>query len=343
MKYSRISPIFAEYFLLMLSASNKNVTTDHTKTDMSDAPEKHSSLEPTPKRNNKAAIIIALMAIVIIIQGIKIYLDTKEKQEVRTQLTTTEEELATTMQRMTEIRTELDQKIAEVAKLGGNVADLERAKAEIENELKRSIRATGKEIKALKDRVEGYEMLLKNKDEEIEKLKSVNKELVTENRSLKTQKNQLGDSISRLSQTKEDLASKVAIASQLKVENIRIVALNDRGKERESPFKSRQVGKLKIEFNIAENNVAPIEGKKIMVRIIDENNQVLFDVSRGSGTFIFNGKEEFYTASQEVLFDNTKQKLTYLYDKGSEYASGSYTLEVYTDNYLMGRGEFVVK
>lgn len=296
-----------------------------------------------PRKNNKAAIIIALMAIIIIIQGIKIYLDTKEKQQVRTELTTTEEELATTMQRMNEIRTELDQKIAEVAKLGGNVADLERAKAEIENELRRNKRATGKEIKALKDRVEGYELLLKTKDEEIEKLKSVNTQLLTENKSLKSEKNQLGDSINRLSQTKEDLASKVAIASQLKVENVRILAVNDRGKERESPFKNRQVGKLKIEFNIAENNVAPIEGKKIMIRIIDENNQVLFDVARGSGTFLVDGKEEFYTASQDILFDNTKQKLTYLYEKGSEYASGTYKLEVYTDNYFMGSGEFVVK
>jgi hypothetical protein len=316
---------------------------DHTHADMNDQSEKFLTPEPTPKRNNKAAIIIALMAIVIIIQGIKIYLDSKEKQEVKVQLTTTEAELATTMQRMTEIRTELDEKIEEVKKLGGNVSDLERAKAEIENELKRSKRATGKEIKALKDRVEGYELLLKTKDEEIAKLKTVNKELLTENKSLKTQKNQLGDSINRLSQTKQDLASKVAIASQLKVENIRIVAVNDRGKERESPFKNRQIGKLKIEFNIAENNVAPIEGKKIMIRIIDENNQVLFDVARGSGTFMVNNKDEFYTASQEILFDNTKQKLTYLYDKGSEYATGSYVLEVYTDNYLMGRGEFAVK
>jgi hypothetical protein len=171
----------------------------------------------------------------------------------------------------------------------------------------------------------------------------VNKELLVENKSLKTQKNQLGDSITRLSQSKQDLASKVAIASQLKAENVKIVAVNDRGKERDSPFKNRQVGKLKIEFNIAENKVAPIEGKQIMIRIIDENNQVLFDVARGSGTFIVNGKEEFYTASQEILFDNTKQKLTYLYDKGSDYAAGNYVLEIYTDSYLMGTGKFVVK
>src|SRR5690606_433033 len=151
-----------------------------------------------------------------------------------------------------------------------NVADLEQAKAEIEEELRRNKRATGKEIKALKDRVEGYELLLKNKDGEIAKLQSVNKELLTENRSLKTQQNRLGDSLNRLSQSKEELATKVAIASQLKAENIRIQALNDRGKERDSPFRSKQIAQLKVDFNLAENNVAPIEGKKIMIRIIDE-------------------------------------------------------------------------
>ena len=299
--------------------------------------------EPAPKRSNKMPVIIAFMAIIIIIQGIKIYLDTKEKQEVRTQLITTEEELATTMQRLNEINAELDEKIAQVTKLGGDVTDLEQAKAEIEDELRRNIRATGKEIKALKDRVEGYELLLKNKDEEIAKLQNVNKELLTENRSLKTQQNRLGDSLNRLSQSKEELATKVAIASQLKAENIRIVALNDRGKERDSPFRSKQIEQLKIDFNLAENSVAPIEGKKIMIRVIDENGQVLFDVARGSGTFFLNGKEEFYTAAQEVLFDNTRQKLTFLYDKGSEYAEGNYTLEIYTDDYLIGRGEFVVR
>jgi hypothetical protein len=299
--------------------------------------------ESAPRRNNKVPVIIAFMAIVIIIQGIKIYLDTKEKQEVRTQLITTEEELATTMQRLTEISAELDDKIAQVQKLGGDVQDLQQAKLEIEEELKRNKRATGKEIKALKDRVEGYELLLKNKDEEITKLQSVNKELMTENRSLKTQQNKLGDSLNRLTQSKEELATKVAIASQLKAENIRIVSVNERGKERTSPFRSKQIGQLKIDFNLAENSVAPIEGKKIMIRVIDENNQVLFDVARGSGTFIFNGKEEFYTAAQEVLFDNTRQKLSFLYDKGSEYAPGNYVLEIYTDDYMMGRGEFAVK
>lgn len=307
---------------------------------MSETTPVHSEV---PKKSNKSAYIIALLSLVVVVQGVKIYLDSQEKKQIKTDLTSTEQELATTMQRMTEISAELDQKIAEVKKLGGDISDMVSAKAEVEAELKRSKRATGQEIKALKDKVEGYELLLKNKDEEITKLKSVNKELLTENTSLKTEKNQLGDSINRLSQTKEELATKVAIASQLKIENVKIVGVTERGKERESPFKSRQVGKLRVEFNIAENKVAAIEGKKIMIRIVDENGQVLFDVARGSGTFLLNGKEEFYTEHQELLFDNTKQKVSFLYDKGSDYAPGTYNIEVYTDDYLMGSSQFVVK
>jgi len=298
---------------------------------------------PEPRKSNRNAIIIALLSLVVVIQAVKIFLDSREKQQISTELTSTEQELETTTKRMTEISSELDVKITELQKLGVDVTDLQRAKAEVEAELKRSKRATGQEIKALKDKVEGYETLLKAKDEEIEKLQSVNKELLTENVTLKTEKNQLGDSINRLSQSKDELATKVAVASQLKVENLGIVGLTDRGKERSSPFKSRQIDKLRIDFNIAENKVAPIEGKKVMIRIVDENGQVLFDVSKGSGTFIFNGKEEFYTEAQDVLFDNTRQKLSFLYDKGSEYPSGNYKLEVYTDDYLMGSGEFVVK
>jgi DNA repair exonuclease SbcCD ATPase subunit len=297
----------------------------------------------TAKKNYKTPIIISIMAVVIIVQFIKIFLDSQEKHDIKTELVSTEETLETTRQRMTEIRSELDAKIDEVKKLGGNVADLEKAKTEIEAELKRNKRATGKEIKALQDRLEGYELLLKNKDDEIEKLKVVNKELLSENRNLKTEKNQLADTINQLNQSKEELATKVAIASQLKAENIRIVALNDRNKERESPFKSRQIGKLKVDFNLAENEVAPIEGKKILIRIVDENGQVLFDVARGSGTFIYNGKEEFYTAAQEILYDNTKQRLSFIYDKGSEYASGNYILEIYADDYPIGTGQFAVK
>jgi cell division protein ZapB len=98
-----------------------------------------------------------------------------------------------------------------------------------------------------------------------------------------------------------------------------------------------------VNFTIAKNDVAPVSGKEILMRISDDNGNVLFDVARGSGTFELDGKETFYTAKQEILFDNTQQAISFLYNKGSEYLPGRYVMEIFTDGYLMGSKSFRVK
>lgn len=304
---------------------------------------KKSPIQTPPKKSNRNTVIVIILAVIVIAQAIKIYIDHQESVAKDTQLMSTEEDLAVTMQKLTDISAELDQKIIEIEKLGGNVEELEKAKAEVEAELNRTRKRDRKAISDLQDKVDGFQELLKAKDEELTKLREVNQVLLTENTSLKTEKNELFDSLSEVNKSKTELASKVAIASQLKVENIQILAVNERGREREMPAKSKQIDKIKVSFNIAENNVAPIEGKDILIRIVDGKGQVIFDIAKGSGTFMYNNKEEFYTANQEILFDNTKQQLSFEYAKGSEYEAGVYLLEVYTDGYKMGSQQFEVK
>ncbi len=275
--------------------------------------------------------------------AIKVFLDHREKQAVSEALTEKTQALDSTLVRLQDIRQELDEKIATITRLGGDVSELQKAKEEIQKELTRSRSRSAKAIAELKDRVEGYEELLTSKDKEIERLKAVNSELFSENRQLKTRENALNDSLNRLAKNKKDLAEKVSIASRLEAENITVAAVDSRGKERTPPFRARQVDKLKVEFNLARNDVAPIEGKKIMIRVLDDSDQVIFDVSRGSGTFMLNGRETFYTAQQEILFDNSRQQLSFVYQKGSEYASGSYKVEIFTEGYLMGSFAFDVK
>src|SRR6185295_9196198 len=146
-----------------------------------------------PKKSNKISLLIGLLLVIILIQSVKIYLDYKEKVEVKEQLATTEEDLGETMQKLKDIQTELDQKIVQIEKLGGDVKELQKAKAEVESELKRNGTRSAKTLQELKDRVEGYEQLLKLKDDEIEKLKNVNTQLFSENKNLKTKQNKLSD------------------------------------------------------------------------------------------------------------------------------------------------------
>ncbi len=295
------------------------------------------------KKSNKRTLIIAFLAIILIVNGVKWYLDREEKIEMQAFYDT---ELEDARVRFAAISEELDEKIKKIDSLGGDIEELMMAKETIEAErdqLQRTRRANRRLIIELRDKVDGYEQLLKIKDKEIEQLTKLNQELFTQNTGLKEQTNRLNQSITQLNQNKEQLEEKVAVASQLKAENFDISAISKSGKEKKDSFRNRQIKSLRIEFDIPQNKVAPIEGKTILMRIIDENGQVLFDVARGSGTFMYGDKEQFYTESKDILFDNTNQRISYLYDKGSEYKSGKYFVEIYTDGYLMGKESFIIK
>ncbi len=300
--------------------------------------------EDTKKKNNRnLLIILAFVAVILIINGVKFYIDYQKDQEQQAEIASKNTELEETYNKLESISNELDLKIEEIKKLGGDVEELTLAKNELEKEKEQLRKSTNVTISRLREKVSGYEELLKKQDVEIARLKTVNEELLAENTQIKTEKVQLSDSILALTRTRRQLAQKVEVASQLKAENIAIKAVNGRGKEREDEFRNRQLEKLRVEFTMAENKVAPIEGKDIKIRIIDPEGNTLFDVATGSGTFMYNGKEEFYTAHQEILFDNTRQKLAFEYDKGGDYAKGTHNIEIYADNYLIGKKSFTVK
>ncbi len=312
--------------------------------DAQDNQEQDNLQEYAPKEPGKNRLPIFLgIAAVLAIVLIFFFIQNKNlKEEVKT----TQAELNQAVLQLDSIGSELDKQILEIQRLGGNIDTLLVVKAELEQEKKKLLttnQANREMIRSLADKVDGYQELLVMKDQEIVQLKKQNEVLLTENTTLKTEKNQLSDSISSLAQTSNQLSEQVAIASQLKVTGMKIFAVNSSGKERETEFRNRHIENIKIEFTISENKVAPIEGKDLLIRVIAPDNNVLFDVTRGSGSFSFEGREMFYTAKKEVLYDRNSQQVTLLYNKGSEYDLGKHTVEVYTDDYLMGKGSFVVK
>ena len=295
------------------------------------------------RSDNRTKIIIGVLAAALLTAIIFIIFGYKKQGELRKEGELTKQELLDASAKLEAISIELDQKIEEIQKLGGDIEELQLAREEIEKEKESLRKSSNVQISRLRERVRGYETLLKNKDEEITKLRVIADSLLSENTTLKSQQNEMQEVLTTMEEDKGKLEERVAFAGRLKAENIKVIAVNKRGKEREGEFKSRQIDKLKMEFNIGENNVAPIEGKEILVRVIEPAGNVIFDVATGSGTFMIDGREEFYTTKQDILFDNTKQILTFLYQKPSEFEPGQYTLEIYTDDYVMGSRNFTVK
>lgn len=299
--------------------------------------------ESVGEKKSRSPLMYMIFGVVVILLAVKVFLDYREKQELQ-EFYQTEMELA--KEKLDELNIELESKIQQIDSLGGDIAELIKVQEEItaeRDQLQRTRTANRQLIGRLRRKTEGYEELLKEKDKEITKLKEVNEKLVTENTGLKEEANELNRNIVSLNQDKDQLQEKVEFASRLKAENIAVYAVSKSGKERDGVLKNRQLAQLKVSFKIAENDVAPLSAKEIMIRVTDENNQVIFDVDKGSGSFILDGKETFYTATKDILFDNSGQEMTFVYEKGSDYVPGTYKMEVFTDGYLMGATSFTVK
>ena len=283
--------------------------------------------------------------IVVILLGALMFFFWKNKQ-LEEERERQEQELTTTYLKLDSISGELDVRIQRIEELGGEIDTLVALKAQLEDD-KKSLLTRSKnqrtEINKLNERVSGYRELLLLKDEEIEQLQVMNEQLTEENTQLKVEKNELNASIQKLQENTEELADKVAVASKLELDGLKVFAVSANGKEREGEFRNRHIDQLKIQFSVLENEIAPIEGKELLLRVIAPDGNVLFDVTRGSGSFTFEGRELFFTAKQEILYDRKKQLVTYMYNKGSDYAVGQHKVEVYTDDYVMGKGAFMVK
>jgi hypothetical protein len=293
-----------------------------------------------PKKNNKALKIgmtLALMAIALLAYFI---------QEEQQQNLLKEEALTAAFLQLDSLSNELDKRILTISKLGGEIDTLVGIKQKLEEEKMYFLNKDQRQkitLGTLRDKVEGYRQLLLIKDEEINQLTQINEQLTTENIELKNETQALNQSINDIKLEKKDLNQKVQLLSKLKIEDFIIAAIDVKGKERSDSFRKKHINQLQITFVLSENEVAPIEGKKLWIRVVSPDNNVYYDVNMGSGSFTFLGRELFYTAQKEILYDRSQQKVVVYYEKGMPYLIGPHTVEVYTDDYLVGSGNFIVK
>ena len=254
-----------------------------------------------------------------------------------------QKELDSVYYQLDSISIELGKKILAISQLGGEIDTLIAIKEKLESEKKEFRRKAYSQINRLQSKVDGYRELLIAQDEEINKLKKINEELFKENSVQKEQINELNSEISSINKSKNELESKVDIASKLTLNSLKVFGITRSGKEILNTFRSRQINKIKIIVDIAENNIAPIEVKNILIRIIKPDNNVLYDISKGSGSFKFEKREIFYTLKKEILFNKKNQILYFDYIKNIEFKPGNYSVEIYTENYLIGKDQFIIK
>ncbi|MBO0358806.1 hypothetical protein J0X19_12690 [Hymenobacter sp. BT186] len=309
---------------------------------------------PAPQNNSRFLLILALALVLLGINGVLYWMNRQksaENEQLTTQVQEKDAKLEEQIKQYETLKADFERQSQEVQAMGLSNDSLESKIASINADLLklRSFKAGSfsiKEQQRFKQRAISFEAQLRKKDEEIAQLKADNEALYTETTTLKDRQNRLTDTITTIARSNQELSEKVAVASRLQAENIRVGVLNSRDKEKDdadNEFKAKRVEKVKISFNLARNDVSPKETKQIMLRLIEPDGSALYNLSTGGGTFMVDGSEAFYTAKQDIVFDNTRQPVQFLYAKGAAYKTGQHTVELYEGGVMIGKTTFTLK
>lgn len=311
-------------------------------------------MENNPRRPKTNGALLAALIIMTGLAGVSSYLYFDQKKVSENQEVTISErveELSTTRVKLDSISTALDAKIAEVQKLGGDVTELEKMKVQLEND-KASLRKGNRiSLARYEAKIKQYEAFLIEKDTLISNLQRENVTLATnvkvldeENVGLKTERQKLADSVSTVVTQNQELSTKVTRAAALKAQNVKVFAVNSKGKVKEDDaYKAKRLDKIKLVYTLLDNPLTREEPKDVFVRVLDPQGAVVSDMANGSGTFSVDGNETIYTTKQTVNYTSNGQNVELLYTRGIPYKPGKYTVELYSEGFRIGAGEFAVR
>ena len=291
-------------------------------------------------KENKIIRILTLV-IILIIGGLTFILYKNNiSEKIRIQQ---ENELDNVYLELDSISNLLGDKILTISQLGGDIDSLLILKENLELE-KREFRTRAyAQINRLQGKVEGYRELLLAQDEEIERLREVNEQLFEENKEQKIEINNLNSTISNINKSNKKLEEQIEVASRLELLEIEIIGIFRNGSQKRNQFRYRSLEKLNINFTLGENDLAKIEVKDLYIILEKPNGEVIYDISNGSGSFTFEKREMFFTIKEEVLIDKSEKKLSVEYLINDEFNKGTYLVKLYTDEYKIGSGEFLIK
>lgn len=304
-------------------------------------------------RNSTKYFIAAIIVLALLSVGLGyLYLGEKklnEEKQTKIDQQIKEQVVATTQ--IDSMTRELNLKIVEVKKLGGDISSYQLIKADLEADKRQLLSQKNLNFNSFEAKIKNYQAILAEKDADLQKLRkengiltSQNETLNTENTGLKSEKQKLSDSINTFSTKNKELADKVTQASALRAETINVYAISSRGKESDGgAYKARKLEKIRISFHLVDNPLAKREDKEIFIRVLEPNGTILSNLATGSGIFQFNGQEMVYTLKKRYFYTNSHQLVEFVYSRGQEYKQGKYSIELYSEGYKIGQGTFDIR
>lgn len=294
----------------------------------------NSSIPPpqgTKKSTPVGMIVTSIILGVALISLIYMYFDKKNKMiEMETVLTQEKDSLANELRHMVvafdTLKTNNDTLKAGVEKQKNKIVQLLSVNASNV----RLIRSYKNEISTMRDIMKSYIV-------QIDSLNTRNKLLTSENTEIKQQISEVRSTNTELSKVKEELTSKVEVASIIQAKNIAAVSLN---KKRKETTRIGNLDKLRICFTLRENPLAKAGQKDVFMRVIRPDSLVV--ASSPENLFEYKGNKIIYSATRQVDYSNQDIEVCIFLDNKGDFIIGNYSVELYLEDNIIGRTNFML-
>lgn len=272
-------------------------------------------------------VILAAALIFLVVM----YFDQKSKMvEMETVLTQEKDSLANELRLMVHgydtLKTDNDTLMANLQREKKRIVELLSINAS-NVQLIRKYRA---EIGTMRDIMKGYIV-------QIDSLNTINQQLVAENIDIKQQMTQVQTTNVELEKAREELTSKVTVASVIQAKDINAVTLN---KKRKETSRINAIDKLRICFTLREDPIASAGEKEVFMRVIRPDSLVI--TTSPDNLFDFNGDKLVYSASRLVDYMNQDIEMCIFLDNTGDFIEGTYSVELYLENNIIGRTTFAL-
>ncbi|GHU71592.1 hypothetical protein FACS189413_13490 [Bacteroidia bacterium] len=218
------------------------------------------------------------------------------------------------------------------------IAQLETEQMKVQRlqEELRTVKATdAKRIYALKKELETLRTIMRGYVVQIDSLDRLNKQLTHEKNQVTARYEEATQTVSQLTQEKQQLIETVQIASKLDASNIMVQGLTEKNKTTD---KIKKMDKLEIRFTINKNITAEAGEKTIYIRIQKPDDDVL--IKNPNNLFTYENKKIPYSEKRTIEYTGEETQIS-IYWKIEEFLqTGAYRVDIFADGNLIGRKSF---
>ena len=199
----------------------------------------------------------------------------------------------------------------------------------------------------IKKKVSDLQAISQRYVHQLDSLYVVNQELMAENERIREEVQEERKQNRNLQRQKDELTSKVNLATVLRIYNLSADAVRFKGGSHETETdKAGRAERIRVTFTVGQNDLVQPGAKDFYLRIADPSKNIICKGTGDEYAFKYNGEMLQYTEKVHVNYDNKEKDVRAYYIKPSdkEMLPGYYFVDVYDDNNnLVGQTSFNLK